>query len=80
MRKFRRVAKTKKGTPKKYLTGAKNPAAKEKEIRETAEKYKRGEYINIKEVSRSRANQSKAKTKSQTPKRKNKSRTQKKGR
>ncbi len=80
MRKFRRVAKTKKGTPKKYLSGAKNPAAKEKEIRETAEKYKRGEYINIKEVSRSRANQAKTKTKSQTPKRKNKSRTQKKGR
>ena len=79
MRKFRRVAKTKKGTPKKYLAGSKNPAAKEKEIRETAEKYKRGEYINIKEVSRSRANQSKTKTKSQTVKRKNKSRTQKKG-
>ena len=75
MRKFRRVAKTKKGTPKKYLAGSKNPAAKEKEIRETAEKYKRGEYINIKEVSRSRANQSKTKTKSQTVKRKNKSRT-----
>ena len=80
MRKFRRVAKTKKGTPKKYLAGSKNPVAKEKEIRETAEKYKRGEYINIKEVSRSRANQSKTKTKSQTVKRKNKSRTQKKGR
>ena len=80
MRKFRRVAKTKKGTPKKYLAGSKNPAAKEKEIRETAEKYKRGEYINIKEVSRSRANQSKTKTKSQTVKRKNKIRTQKKGR
>jgi len=80
MKKFRRVAKTKKGTPKKYLSGAKNPAAKEKEIRETAEKYKRGEYINIKEVSRSRANQSKTKTKSQTAKRKNKSRTQKKSR
>ena len=80
MRKFRRVAKTKKGTPKKYLAGSKNPAAKEKEIRETAEKYKRGEYINIKEVSRSRANQSKTKTKSQTVKRKNKRRTQKKGR
>ena len=79
MRKFRRVAKTKKGTPKKYLAGSKNPAAKEKEIRETAEKYKRGEYINIKEVSRSRANQSKTKTKSQTVKRKNKSRPQKKG-
>ena len=82
MRKFKRVAKTKKGTPKKYLSGSKNPASKEKEIRETAEKYKRGEYINIKEVSRSRANQSKtkAKTKSQTVKRKNNNRTQKKGR
>lgn len=80
MRKFRRVAKTKKGTPKKYLSGSKNPTAKEKEIRETAEKYKRGEYINIKEVSRSRASQSKTKTKSQTTKRKNKNRTTKKGR
>ncbi len=31
-RKFARVAKTKKGVPKKYLTGAKNKKAREKEI------------------------------------------------
>ena len=41
-RKFARVAKTKKGVPKKYLTGAKNKKAKEKEILDTREKYKRG--------------------------------------
>ena len=46
-RQFARVAKTKKGVPKKYLTGAKNKKAKEKEILETREKYKRGEYINM---------------------------------
>ncbi|ADD94294.1 hypothetical protein [uncultured Mediterranean phage uvMED] len=78
MRKFRKVAKTKKGTPKKYLSGAKNPKAKEEEIKSTAAKYKRGEFINIQEVSKSRASQSK--TKSKTNKRKNKSRTSKKGR
>ena len=62
-RKFAKVAKTKKGVPKKYLTGAKNKKAKEKEILETREKYKRGEYINIKKVSESRAKQGKRKRK-----------------
>ena len=62
-RKFARVAKTKKGVPKKYLTGAKNKKAREKEILETREKYRRGEYINIKKVSESRANQNKKKRK-----------------
>ena len=65
-RKFARVAKTKKGVPKKYLTGAKNKKAREKEILETREKYRRGEYINIKKVSESRANQNKKKRKRKT--------------
>tara|TARA_B100001250_G_scaffold336404_1_gene302896 strand:- start:945 stop:1139 length:195 start_codon:yes stop_codon:yes gene_type:complete len=41
-RKFKKVTKTKKGTPKKYLKGAKNPKAREKEIRRTAKLYKAG--------------------------------------
>ncbi len=72
----KRVPKTKRGTPKKYLTGAKNPRKKEEEIRSTAKKYKRGEYIDIKEVSRSRAEQAKKKTN----KRKSKSNAKKKSR
>jgi hypothetical protein len=72
----KRVPKTKRGTPKKYLTGAKNPKKKEEEIRSTAKKYKRGEYIDIKEVSRSRAEQAKKKTN----KRKSKSNAKKKSR
>ena len=72
----KRVPKTKRGTPKKYLTGAKNPRKKEEEIRSTAKKYKRGEYIDVKEVSRSRAEQAKKKTN----KRKSKSNAKKKSR
>ncbi len=72
----KRVPKTKRGTPKKYLTGAKNPKKKEEEIRSTAKKYKRGEYIDVKEVSRSRAEQAKKKTN----KRKSKSNAKKKSR
>ena len=41
-RKFKKVSKTKKGTPKKYLQGAKNPKAREKEIRRTAKLYQEG--------------------------------------
>ncbi len=41
-RKFKKVAKTKKGVPKKYLQGAKNPKAREKEIKRTAKLYKAG--------------------------------------
>tara|TARA_R100000152_G_C6627475_1_gene76186 strand:- start:92 stop:319 length:228 start_codon:yes stop_codon:yes gene_type:complete len=72
----KRVPKTKRGTPKKYLTGAKNPKKKEEEIRSTAKKYKRGEYIDVKEVSRSRAEQAKKKAN----KRKSKSNAKKKSR
>ena len=38
VRKFKKVAKTKKGVPKKYLQGAKNPKAREAEIKRTAKK------------------------------------------
>jgi hypothetical protein len=57
-KKFRRVAKDKKtGVPKKYLSGAKNKAAKAAEIKKTAEAYRKGEYIDIKAVSKSRVAQ-----------------------
>ena len=41
-RKFKKVAKTKKGVPKVYLKGAKNPKAREAEIKRTASLYKKG--------------------------------------
>ena len=70
-RKFRKVAKDKKtGVPKKYLSGAKNKSAKAAEIKRTAEAYKRGEYIDIKAVSKSRTKQDGSKKK--TTKRKSK--------
>ena len=53
-------------------------AAKAKEIKETAEKYKRGEYIDIKAINKSRSAQDE--TKKKTTKRKNKRNTKKKGR
>ena len=57
-KKFRRVAKDKKtGVPKKYLSGAKNKAAKAAEIKRTAKAYRKGEYIDIKAVSKSRVAQ-----------------------
>ena len=42
MRRFRKVAKTAGGTPKKYVRGAKNKRATEAEIKSTAKKYKAG--------------------------------------
>lgn len=57
-RKLRRVPKDKAtGLPKKYLSGAKNRAAKAREIKRTAEAYKAGEFIDIKAVSKSRTEQ-----------------------
>ena len=54
MRQFRRVRRDKKtGVPSKYLTGARNRSAKAKEIKDTAEKYKKGQYIDIKAISTS---------------------------
>jgi|TARA_R100000084_G_C4591048_1_gene118456 hypothetical protein len=42
VRKFKKVAKTKGGVPKKYVKGAKNPKAREREIKRTAKLYKQG--------------------------------------
>ena len=42
MRKFRKVAKTKTGVPKKYVKGAKNPKARAAEIKRTAKLYREG--------------------------------------
>ncbi len=42
MRKFAKVAKTKKGVPKKYVKGAKNPKKREAEIKRTSKLYKQG--------------------------------------
>ena len=79
MRKFRKVKKDKKtGVPSKYLAGAKNKAAKAKEIKDTAEKYKKGQYIDIKAINKSRSAQDE--TKKKTTKRKNKRNTKKKSR
>ena len=71
MRRFRRVRRDKKtNVPSKYLTGAKNKTAKAKEIKETAEKYKKGQYIDIKAINKSRTAQNDDKKKA--TKRKNK--------
>ena len=68
--KQRRVPKDKAtGLPAKYLTGAKNKSAKAREITRTAEAYKRGEFIDVKAVSKSRVEQS---GKRKAPKRSNK--------
>ena len=70
-RKQRRVPKDKAtGLPKKYLSGAKNRAAKAREIKRTAAAYKAGQFIDIKAVSASRAKQDG--TKSKATKRRNK--------
>ena len=70
-RKQRRVPKDKStGLPKKYLSGAKNRAAKAREIKRTAAAYKAGEFIDIKAVSASRAKQDG--TKKKATKRRNK--------
>ena len=63
-KKLRRVPKDKKtGLPKKYLSGAKNKAAKAAEIKRTAEAYRKGEFIDIKAVSKSRVAQDATKKK-----------------
>ena len=73
-RKFRRVAKDKNtGVPKKYLSGAKNKGAKAAEIKRTAEAYRKGEFIDIKAVSKSRTKQNVSGKKKKTTKRKRKS-------
>ena len=72
MPKQRKVPKDKKtGVPKKYLSGAKNKSAKAAEIKRTAEAYRKGEYIDIKAIQKSRVAQdgSKSKTKKKASKR-----------
>ena len=72
-KKVRRVPKDKKtGVPKKYLSGSKNRAAKAAEIKRTAEAYRKGEYIDIKAVSKSRTKQNVSGKKKKTTKRKSK--------
>ena len=73
-KKRRRVPKDKKtGIPKKYLSGSKNKSAKAAEIKRTAEAYRKGEYIDIKAVSKSRTKQNVTGKKKKTTKRKRKS-------
>ena len=75
-RKLRRVPKDKKtGIPKKYLSGSKNKSAKAAEIKRTAEAYRKGEYIDIKAVSKSRTKQNVTGKKKKTTQRKRKKRT-----
>ena len=70
-RKLRRVPKDKKtGIPKKYLSGSKSKSAKAAAIKRTAEAYRKGEYIDIKAVSKSRTKQNVTGKKKKTTKRK----------
>ena len=72
-RKLRRVPKDKKtGVPKKYPSGSKNRSAKAAEIKRTAEAYRKGEYIDIKAVSKSRTKQTVTGKQKKTTKRKSK--------
>ena len=72
-RKLKRVPKDKKtGIPKKYLSGSKSKSAKAAEIKRTAEAYRKGEYIDIKAVSKSRTKQNVTGKKKKTTKRKSK--------
>ena len=76
-KKLRRVPKDKKtGIAKKYLSGSKNRAAKAAEIKKTAEAYRKGEFIDIKAVSKSRTKQNvTTKKKKKTSQRKRKKST-----
>ena len=76
-RKFRKVQKDKKtGIAKKYLSGSKNRAAKAAEIKRTAEAYRKGEFIDIKAVQKSRVAQNvTTKKKKKTSQRKRKKST-----
>ena len=75
-RKLRRVPKDKKtGIAKKYLSGSRNRAAKAAEIKRTAEAYRKGEYIDIKAVQKSRVAKDVTKKKKKTTQRKRKKRT-----
>ena len=76
MPKLRRTRKDKKtGIPENYLKGSKNRAKKAAEIKRTAEAYRKGEYIDIKAVQKSRVNQDVTKKSKKSTKRKNKKST-----
>ena len=63
-KKLRRVPKDKKtGIAKKYLSGSRNRAAKAAEIKRTAKAYRKGEFIDIKAVQKSRVAQDATKKK-----------------
>ena len=70
-----RKKKKKRKIPENYLKGTKNRSAKDDEIRRTAEAYRKGEYIDIKAVQKSRVNQDVTKKKKKSTKRKNKKST-----
>ena len=73
-RRFKKVPKDKKtGVAKKYLSGSKNKSAKAAEIKRTAEAYRKGEYIDIKAVSKSRTKQDGSKKKTTVRRRRKKS-------
>lgn len=56
-RTFKKVKKTKKGVPKKYVTGSKNPKATESEILRTAKLYAEGKLTreDMNRISKKRA-------------------------
>mgnify|MGYP003115617494 CR=1 FL=1 len=64
-RKFPEVNKTKKGVPRAYLAGAKNPSAREREILRTRKKYLSGKMTkaDYEAVEKSRAKDAKKKPK-----------------
>ena len=54
-RRFSKVPKDRAtGVPKKYLAGSKSKSRKAAEIKKTADLYKKGMYIDVKSVSKSR--------------------------
>tara|TARA_E500000305_G_scaffold107661_2_gene108135 strand:+ start:35 stop:277 length:243 start_codon:yes stop_codon:yes gene_type:complete len=71
-RKFKKVKKTKKGTPLKYVRGSKSPSAREAEIRRTRELYRMGKLTPamMDKISKLR---SESATKKSKPKKKSKS-------
>tara|TARA_X000000950_G_scaffold197326_2_gene237621 strand:- start:20044 stop:20262 length:219 start_codon:yes stop_codon:yes gene_type:complete len=64
-RKFAKVAKTKRGVPKKYVRGSKNPRKAESEIKRTARLYKQGKLTPamMDKISKQRAKDGKRKKK-----------------
>ena len=58
--------------PENYLKGSKNRAKKAAEIRRTADAFRKGLFIDIKAVQKSRVNQDVTKKKKKSSKRSNK--------